>query len=392
MINYILGSVKLCVKNSKAIGLLAGRNISCTNVCSDAVGISFYIPLYSLGKARNILNGNNIEFEICGYYGLPKFIRYFRCRWGVIVGTAVFLFSISLSGDYIWSFNIKGNNSVSDDIILGVLDDLGCGIGSKIKAINFDELHNKFLIECNDIAWISVNMDGVVANVEVMEVKRSSKDENDNTNIVASENGQIELITIVNGKAQVEIGDVVKKGDLLISGVESYREGESTFYRNANGSVLARVNRIIKAEVNGQKKQRVQTGNFNERKTLKIFDLNINLFRKGGNLYDEYDIITENRQIVLFNAIELPIWINIERIYEIRSEVITLSDTELEAEAVRVYKNLLAEVSKDAELVSVKTKRYTDNGFYTIESNIYCITDIAEIAPYEIISEGQKED
>ena len=392
MINYILGSVEICIDSLKAISCLTNSNVRCSRIKSINERIYFEISLYNIEKVKKILTDEGFFYKIIKYKGLPKLFFKLYKRIGILVGITIFLVLVYYSSRHIWSIDVIGNSVVTDEEIICMLESLGCGVGSKIDDIDFDELHNRFLIECKDISWISVNMDGVKANVEVKEVKRGKKEHTGNANIVASEDGQIELITLIKGKTQVEIGDVVKSGDILISGVESYREGENTFYRNADGCVMAKVNRIIKAQVNEKKNLKTKTGNYEKRISLKIFNLNINLFGKGGNRYEECDIITENRQLVLFGVVELPVWINTESIYEVNNEIVKLSEDELEAEAIKVYKSLLYEASKDSELISISTKRFLENGIYTIESNIYCITDIAERVPYEIISEDQKED
>ncbi len=392
MINYIFGSVEICAGDINAVSLLAKNNIRCSRIKNENSNVYISIPLYSLKKASLLLKESNIEFNILRILGLPNSFIKLRFRYGLILGMLIFIVVVYFGGRYIWSFQITGNSYVSDELILKTLNDLGCGVGTRIDDVNFDTLHNNFLIQCQDISWISVNMDGVIANVEVKEVKRAATENYDKANIVAGENGQIELITLISGRPQVEIGDVVKEGDLLISGVESYREGENTFYRNADGQVLARVNRIIRAQVNDYKKVRIKTGNFQERKRIKMFNLNVNLFRKCRNSYDEYDIIAENRQLILFGVIELPVWINSERIYEVYDETLKLSEKELEAEAIKVYNSLLKDATKDCQLVSISTNRNFENGVYTIESNIYCITDIAERLIYEMIPDVQKED
>lgn len=392
MINYIFGSVEICVNNINSISRLVKNNIRCSEIRKNDNKLYFNIPLYSLKKTCKILNDESVEYRIIKIKGIPGFLNRFKTRYGLYLGVIVFFVLISISGKYIWSFRVTGNSYVSDKEIISLLTDLGCGIGTKIDTIEFAKLHNRFLIECPDIAWISVNMDGVIADVEIREVKRENPEGTGYANIVASEDGQIEMITIVNGKSQVEIGDVVRKGDLLISGVESYREGENTYYENAEGCVFARVNKEIKVQVNNQKKSNVRTGNYIERKSLKIFNLNINLFGNGGNHYDKYDIITENRQLVLFDTVVLPVWVNREKIYEVDDTIITLSKNEVEAEASKIYNILLRDATQDCELVSIVTSRNFENGVLTIESNLYCTTDIAERVAYDILPYDQKED
>ncbi|MBR6650706.1 MAG: sporulation protein YqfD, partial [Clostridia bacterium] len=215
MIDYIFGYVEIETHRIEAVSLLAQNNIRCSEIRKDNEKIVINVPLYSLRKVRKLLNENDFFFEIIKMKGIPSLFINCRTQYGMLFGITIFLAMIIFSGKYIWSFQVSGNSYISDEEIIGILDDLGCGVGTKINDIDFDKLHNRFLMECKDISWISVNMDGVIAKVEVLEVNRGKVDTEGFANIVASESGQIERITLVKGKPQVEIGDVVKKGELL---------------------------------------------------------------------------------------------------------------------------------------------------------------------------------
>ncbi len=391
MINYILGTIEIIVSEQRALNVLSACDIQCSKVKKNNDVLSFRIPLFKYPKALSVLKAENISYEKGELYGLPKFIYRYKKRWGIMAGGIIFASLMLISQKYIWSFEIEGNSNVEDKVIIETLGKLGCRIGSKIDDMDFDVLHNKFLIECSDIAWISVNMDGTKAKVEVRENKRGSADSGELYNIVASESGQIELLTVISGKEQIVIGDVVKKGDLLISGVETYREGEKTYYESADGHIIAKVNRVFNIEVPDKTEKKYFTGNCKTRKTVDFFGFRINLFRNSGIPYDKYDIITENRQIVLFDCVELPVWVTTEQICEYRSEAVTLSENELRSIAVKEYRSKLAEMASDAEIISINTGHSFENGVYRIECNLYCVTDIAEKVPYTIVDEGQED-
>lgn len=389
MLNYLLGTVEILVNSTSALNLLAEMDFQCTDISIEDQTVSLRIPSYSYFKAKKILSERDILLEVKAIYGFPKILYRYKGRWGLAVGMILFTVLISLSGQFIWSVDIVGNRTVSDKEIIVALDKLGCGIGSKIKNIDFNMLQNDFLMECKDVAWIAVNMNGTCAKVEVTEIKRGSEATADMSNVVAKEDGQINQITVINGKAQVGIGNVVHKGDLLISGVETYREGEKTYYSKAEGEVYAQVNRIVEVEIKEIEEKKVPTGESETEFSVNFFGFSVNLFLNSGISYEKYDTIEKNRQIVLFDAVYLPIWIETVTYKEFDTEETKLSEMELRSRAVSEYRGKLAQLSREAELVSITTEHSYDNGVYRIKGNIYCITDISESVPFSIVNESQ---
>ena len=390
MLDYLFGTVKFCVDNAECLNNIVVRNIQCTKIEYKCDGIEFTVSFFNSFKVRNILKENGIAYTRKNINGIPAYILRYRKRWGISVGAILFSVITFMSGRYIWSFDISGNNTVPDEEILSILNDLGCSVGTKISSIDFDMLHNDFLIRSDNISWISVNMDGTKANIEVREVKKGNEISRDLNNIIANEDGQISLISVVKGKPQVVIGDVVRKGDILISGVSTYREGEKNYYADAQGEIYATVNRKFVVEIQRASASKDYTGQITDNKSLKFFGFSINLFPNSRIQYSNYDTIVDNRQIVLFDSVYLPLWIETVEYKEYNVSEYTLSESEAKIKAIKEYKDKLAELTKDVELINIDTKHSSENGVYRIECSMYCIADIAEKAPFTIDYERQE--
>ena len=94
----------------------------------------------------------------------------------------------------------------------------------------------------NDIAWIGIELKGTNAIVKLVKAEEKPEivDENEYCNIVSDKNGVITKINAQDGTANVNIGDTVSVGDVLING---WMEGKYTGVRyvHAKGEVEARV-------------------------------------------------------------------------------------------------------------------------------------------------------
>ena len=175
MLSYILGTVRLRCWSSECLNILVRENVQCSDIQYKRDAVEFTLDLFSYLRAKRYLGEAETACERIAIKGIPSYIIRYRKRWGLALGIIIFSVVSLISGRYIWSFEVKGNSTVSDAEIIELLDELGCSVGTRISGIDFDMLHNDFLLRSDDISWISVNMDGTKANVEVREVKKGKE-------------------------------------------------------------------------------------------------------------------------------------------------------------------------------------------------------------------------
>ena len=396
-LSFLLGSRAFLVQKTWSVGalnLLARLDIPYEHLEKDADGsLRFIVPSYKRKLLERAFTANGITWELGKLSGLPEIFCRYRRRWGMAVGALIFVFLVAISGGRIWCVEVTGNSQVEDAEIISLLQKLGCGVGDSYKDIDFAKLHNTFLLQCPDIAWISVNMDGTHAHVEVRETLagRSEEDKNENYNVVAAEDGQIEQIAAYEGKPQVAIGDTVRKGELLLSGVISYGE-TGLRYESAAGEVYARVNRDFTVEVPLETEQKVPTGRSSTKKSFTFFQFKANLFLNSGIHYDFYDTIYSERQIYLFDSVALPLWVQTEVYEEYELQQVTLTEEEAKTLAYQEYRAMLKETLADAQLLQkTTTASLEEDGVYRIHCQLYCLADIAVQQPLTI-QENQNED
>ncbi len=351
---------------------------------------SLLIPFYRLKTIENRLLCEGIECKREELLGFPSLLKRYRKRVGIPIGLCLAILMIWMSGRVIWCVNIKGNSTVSDEVIIETLESLGCGVGDTYEDIDFDILHNRFLMECKDISWIAVNMNGTHANVEVRETLREEKEEKDGFyNIIATEAGQIEEIAARSGKPVVERFDTVLEGELLISGAISYKQDTMSRFESAKGSVFAKVNRSFFVEVPFEQVIREPTGNKITEKALRFFNFDINLFGNSRIPYRFCDTITMYKQVYLFDTVALPLYIKESVFSEYREKQVTFSEEEAEELALSLYREKLLSVLGDDTIISKSVTKSVNNGVFTISCELYCLADIAKRVPLEITKNNE---
>ncbi len=315
--------------------------------------------------------------ERIGTYGVAHLAASVKARSALLLGVVLMLFLFFFCRSRVWSIEIKGE--LDSDFLREVLFSCGLREGMALRELSTREVENAVLQREPGIAWIAVSVEGVQVHVEY--IPRVAGEEggfvpsNVGANVTAAYDAVICDISASRGTPVVRVGEVVKAGDLLISGVRGY----GTVY--AEGTVIGRVTRRFCVEVPFETvRERVL-----EKKTrgiaFSLFGKTIPLFRAGKGEVTEI-IRAETGEGVL-----LPFCLIREIEYITTEEPVHLGENEV----VRIARQLayaeLDAALEDAELVSRKTEGiFTESG-YTLVIEVEYLTNIAKTLEFSKESE-----
>ena len=328
---------------------------------------------------------SRIRFELYAPGGLYGLIASLRYSYGIIAALILSIFVFAFSSTRVWDVRVSGNERLTDSEIEAALFDLGLEIGSPWRKVDKNAIENEMLSENSDIAWIAVNRRGTVAYVNVIESENvgvRAEDESAFSNIVATRDGVIEEITVDRGVAAVKVGDVVRKGQVLISGVVENEKGVTLVC--AKGVVRASCVTNVSAEAPEKSVERVLKSQKLAHMRLVLFKFSINLFKNYGNSENGCDIIKENRKFTLFNEYRLPV--RIERAYIAEYEEVerTRSAEEMTSAAERELDAMIYSMFKDADVIKLRTEGAFVDGAYRISARVVYSADIGEKSVIEI--------
>jgi len=250
-----------------------------------------------ISKCRDL----GIDVELGAVSGLPELFFRYRTRVGLWLGLAVAFCIIFSSGRLVWDIRVSGNETLSAEDVENVLSDCGFSRGTYLPDFNADRTEAMALLRCDELAWISVNMKGTVAYVEVREKSPIEEKPHNKlpANIVAERSGQIVEIIAYNGVAEVKAGDEVTEGQLLISGVYG-EKAPGVVVTRAAGYVKARTVRTFSVEIPYEYSEKIRTGAKKSEKFVIFFSNPIKVFANSGNLYTSCDKIEEEKYFYLF--------------------------------------------------------------------------------------------
>ena len=378
---FIFGYVSLSAERARAheiMNLCMERGYVYRDLRFEGDRIYLSCSLGTAKKLSDVCGARGIEIVRLRERGVPSLLGRYRHRYGFFAGLALFAAIFFLSGTVIWGIKIDGNARLSEREVLTELRRCGLSVGSRKSGLDVSAIENRVLIESDEISWISVNIIGTVAEVEIREIEvEEEREQYLASNIVAARDGQIELFEDVRGNIVLNIGDYVRKGELIVSGLyDSQTQGIR--YTDAKGRVLARTERDISVSIPLKYEKKRYTGRVFTEKYLIFFEKEIKIYTNAGNLYASCDTIDTVEYINFFSAGELPVGVrtvkHMEYVYE------DAERTPEEAERLADYKLScdLAALADDGELLrKSKVYRVTDTA-YIIDCHIQRIENIAE--------------
>ena len=302
---FLRGYVEVIVRShfiERFINICIHRNIYLWDIHrTDSQRADMKMSIRSFKKIRPIAKKTHSRVHISGKYGMPVLMRKYKRRYFFAGGLAAAVCFIFIMSQFIWSIEVVGNKNVPEERILQVLGELGLKKGRFAKGFDARDLKNNALMQLDGLNWLWVDIRGSKAIVSVSEKKKAPEiiDSKTPCDIVAAKSGVIKSYIAKEGQSNIELGQTVMEGELLISGV---MKSERTVprYTHASGEVYARTWYEQSGVYPLSKQIRTPTGKASKRNSLRLFGININFFVNSGNPYANCDIIKENHDFVLF--------------------------------------------------------------------------------------------
>ncbi len=336
---------------------------------------SFFYSFRLEKKARE----HSLALTLVASQGIPALLLRYRHRYGLFVGIIISLVLTFLSGSVIWDIRIDGEDKLTEREVKSILSDCGLDLGTQRRSLDIDTLENRVMIRSDDIAWISVNIIGTVAEVEIRELTVAEEPEElgDASNLVAGSDGRIVGFEDAKGNIAVEIGESVAEGQLLIGGI--YGDEESGFrYTNAQGRVLAEVDRTFEVETPRVESKKVYTGEVKCEKYLIFFKKRIKFFANYRNLPISCDKIEVEEFIGAPKGYELPFGIYEVRYLEYEYVDEVRDDATLSAIADHRMDALIADQLAGAEILRKKIQFDLYDDKLVVRAKIRCVQNIAK--------------
>lgn len=383
LIRYLFGFVKIKIISEKPEILLnklisSGISVWSTERRKDYILLCLSVKDYL--KIRKLRKGIKVKstVRIVAKKGIKQDIKKIKFRKSIAVGLIIVLIINIFLSRFIWVVDVTGLKELGKDEIVKECAKIGIKEGVFKRKIDTYDAVQKIALSFNEIAWVSVNIEGSKLTVNITESEESEKARNTSCNIIASIDGVIKSVKEIKGTKCVEVGQTVNKGDILISGVETV--GNNVRYVFSKGEVLAETHRKFETKV--YKKTTINTfsDNTEHRNVFEFFGIKIPLYLKDVD-FNEKSFL--KRKALMFNDTEIPIALSTRTfyIYDKTNDVLN------EDEALNLAKSKFIIDIKDSGIIEIMTHNITyfeTEKYYNFTLNLTCIEDIGETYNIEI--------
>ena len=325
LFNFLQGYVVIIIDGAfpeRFLNICARRSIYLWNVRRlDKLSLRANVSIAGFRLMPDIAKKSRCRVRIKSRMGLPFFIHRHRKRKAFAAGALIFAAALLVLSRFIWVVDVIGNDVVESARIVAALNGAGLKTGILKSGVDEYALQNILMTEIDEIAWISVQIKGTTAHVEVKE--RDPKPEifpkDEPCDIVALRDAVIESIDALNGDRLVTAGEIVRRGQLLVSGVlES--ENAGIRFVHSDAEITARTWYEFAEEIPRFEEVRTPTGRSKSKNILKILNFNIKFFINDGISYENYDRISMVKKFSIGKSFVLPISLHLDKYAEVQVE------------------------------------------------------------------------
>lgn len=301
---------------------LQKQNICAKNFkCESVKSICFDLSFNNFKKAKLFFKQNNLKFEIIKYYGVLFLFNYFKNNLGMAIGLIVSILLFAVSNLFIWQVKIYGEETLCEKEISDVLN---VNLLSLKSNINSSELENKIYERLDKVSLCSVSVKGLTLIVNIKErITLNENEVNTAENFVCNINGVVKSIEVQSGTANVEVGQTVRAGDILILGKFVDINSKSNLCK-ARGKVVVESYVYGTSTLKFEQWVEQRTGNFVVNEKLNLLGMDF-IIKNNKNIFKDFEEETKESYVFKNNIFPLKItkqtfyetqWVKIEKNYE----------------------------------------------------------------------------
>ena len=391
LVNYLRGMIRIEVSGAfpeRVVNLCAQNRVEFWAVeWPNEHTVRMSIRARGLKEAQRFSEKTDCELRIEWSRGVPQFLSLFRQRYGFLAGLTLALLTVAILSGFVLSIEITGNERVSDAEILQQLQRHGLRVGVYAPALDRRQMEQEILLELKDLSWMTINLKGTRVEVQVLETTQAPEriDERGFYHIVSRADGIVTGIEPELGDALVREGDIVGKGDVLISGTVTleppkYSDLPARYYQtHARGRVWARTWHQFTTVIPETAQVKRWSGQEKTCHAIIFFGTRVEFFGNSSISDGLYDKITSVRQAVLPGGIAVPIWIVEERYrgYEMQAVCI---DRDAAADMIKeeVGKHLKALAGEDGSVLTATFETRITDGMIRVNVVGECLEEIGQ--------------
>ena len=230
---------------SNSLRAINDRNIPISNLqIIDDLTVRFAVKNCHIKEIEDIAGRKGDSIAIVSRKGIFWTLQNLKKRIVLVAGMIVWISTAIILPGRILFVEVEGCDKVPANVILEAAQNVGIGFGASRRAVRSEKMKNSLLGTVPQLQWAGVNTYGCTAVISAREREdEKQKQQFTVSQTIAASDGVITSCVVTGGTALCSEGQVVQKGEILISGYTDC--GLYLRATQADGEVYGQTNRKI---------------------------------------------------------------------------------------------------------------------------------------------------
>ena len=211
-----------------------------------------FIHAKDFRKLKPLIKKSRIHIRILEKHGISFILFRYRKRKVFGIGGIVAAFLIYIMTCFVWRIEIEGNCTITSEVLYEYLKLKEIYHGMPVSQVNCEEICTQLRKDFEEIIWVSTALEGTKLKIVVRENADvwNKESDSDYQDIISDAEGTVVAIITRKGVPLVQVGDEVKPGDVLVSGILEIKNDAGEIVREESVCADADIyiKRIIKYE------------------------------------------------------------------------------------------------------------------------------------------------
>ena len=319
-------------------------------------------------KIKRLVKKSGVHICILQKSGMPFFLKQHRRRKLLLLGWIWCCFFLYLLSIHIWRIDICGNQEVTTTQMLSYLEQNQIRPGIMSRKIDCKKMAADIRNAFPNVTWVAVKKQGTLLEISIKENTDTDFPANpgiwfsdsEGSSLVAVCDGKVLDIVTREGRACVQEGTLIHKGDLLVSGAipvtNDNGEISDMRYVNADADILIETCGTYTDTFPRTQKQDTYPDQGQINWYLKIGNQTFST-GKIREMSAPSDLIVNEKQLSLFSGFYLPVYLGKVICHEVESHSVFLSEEAATEKAkMRLEKFITENAEKGVQILKKNVK------------------------------------
>ena len=396
---FIFGRLYFEVKGyqvERFLNLCAKNNLVLWNLAPTKDGYAFFIKKSMERSVEVLAKKANVELILKSQKGLPYFFKEHKKRkvlFACMILCAMIIFGFS---QFIWEITVSGGEVYSESEILKYVTDHFYHLGTLKFQVDCNELEEHLREDYEEIAWVSCSVQGTRLHIDLKETldRKTKQNPKKPCDIIANKSGIITKMAVKSGTPLVNVGDSIKKGSTLISGLIYYYSDDFTVTQTdqikADGQIIMRTKEVYYDQIPVRYYEKKITKRKKQIKQIYIGSYQINFPQKSRK--EHTNLVVDRKALRIGRSFYLPIGMTIQTTedYVPKEKILSKKEAHIKLK-MQLEKYLFKEKKKGVKIVHCEGVYKKKKNQYELKASIIKEESVGKIRNIKKLTKKQEE-